>query len=61
VLKHVSFKVFPAEMKVVLGESGGGKSTILKLVLGLIAPDHGKIFINGEEITGLPEEDLYPI
>jgi phospholipid/cholesterol/gamma-HCH transport system ATP-binding protein len=61
VLKHVSFKVFPAEMKVVLGESGGGKSTILKLVLGLIAPDRGKIFIDGEEITRLPEEELYPI
>jgi phospholipid/cholesterol/gamma-HCH transport system ATP-binding protein len=61
VLKHVSFQVFPAEMKVVLGESGGGKSTILKLVLGLIAPDRGKIFIDGEEITGRPEEELYPI
>jgi phospholipid/cholesterol/gamma-HCH transport system ATP-binding protein len=61
VLKHVSFQVFPAEMKVILGESGGGKSTILKLVLGLIAPDRGKIFIDGEEITGLPEEELYPI
>jgi phospholipid/cholesterol/gamma-HCH transport system ATP-binding protein len=61
VLKHVSFQVFPAEMKVILGESGGGKSTILKLVLGLIAPDHGRIFIDGEEITGLPEEALYPI
>jgi phospholipid/cholesterol/gamma-HCH transport system ATP-binding protein len=48
-------------MKVVLGESGGGKSTILKLVLGLIAPDRGKIFIDGEEITRLPEEELYPI
>jgi phospholipid/cholesterol/gamma-HCH transport system ATP-binding protein len=61
VLKHVSFQVFPAEMKVILGESGGGKSTILKLVLGLIAPDRGKIFIDGEEITGLPEVDLYPV
>jgi phospholipid/cholesterol/gamma-HCH transport system ATP-binding protein len=58
VLDHVSFKVAPAETKVLLGESGGGKSTIINLALGLIQPDSGQIFIEGEEITQLSEEDL---
>jgi phospholipid/cholesterol/gamma-HCH transport system ATP-binding protein len=58
VLDHVSFRVAPGEMKVMLGESGSGKSTIIKLVLGLVQPDSGEIFIDGEEITQLPEEEL---
>jgi phospholipid/cholesterol/gamma-HCH transport system ATP-binding protein len=58
VLDHVSFTVAPAEMKVMLGESGGGKSTVIKLALGLERPDEGEIFVDGEEITQLPEEDL---
>lgn len=58
VLDRVSFAVAPGEMKVVLGESGAGKSTILKLALGLLRPDAGKIFVDGEEITRLPEEEL---
>jgi phospholipid/cholesterol/gamma-HCH transport system ATP-binding protein len=58
VLDHVSFTVAPGEMKLMLGESGGGKSMILKLVLGLEKPDSGEIFVDGEEITRLPEEEL---
>jgi phospholipid/cholesterol/gamma-HCH transport system ATP-binding protein len=58
VLDHVSFKVPPGEMKLVLGKSGGGKSTIIKLVLGLEKPDSGEVFIDGEEITKLSEEGL---
>jgi len=58
VLDHVSFAVWPGELKLMLGESGGGKSTIIKLVLGLERPDSGEIFIDGEEITSLPEEEL---
>jgi phospholipid/cholesterol/gamma-HCH transport system ATP-binding protein len=58
VLDHVSFMVWPAEMKLMLGESGGGKSTVIKLVLGLEQPDSGEIFIDGEEITRLSEEEL---
>jgi phospholipid/cholesterol/gamma-HCH transport system ATP-binding protein len=58
VLDHVSFTVAPGEMKLMLGESGGGKSTILKLVLGLEKPDGGEIFVDGEEITRLREEEL---
>jgi phospholipid/cholesterol/gamma-HCH transport system ATP-binding protein len=58
VLDHVSFTVLPGEMKVMLGESGGGKSTVIKLVLGLERPDSGEIFIDDEEITRLSEEEL---
>jgi len=58
VLDHVSFTVAAGEMKVMLGESGGGKSTVIRLTLGLLRPDSGQIFIEGEEITQLPEEEL---
>jgi phospholipid/cholesterol/gamma-HCH transport system ATP-binding protein len=58
VLDGVSFKVKPGEMKVVLGQSGSGKSTILRLVLGLLKPDGGQIFINGTEISQLQDEEL---
>lgn len=58
VLNNVSFTVAPGEMKLMLGESGGGKSMILKLVLGLEKPDSGEIFVDGEEVTRLPEPEL---
>ncbi|HEX4946737.1 MAG TPA: ATP-binding cassette domain-containing protein [Blastocatellia bacterium] len=58
VLDGVSFSVSPGEMKVVLGKSGSGKSTILRLLLGLLKPDAGAILINGEDITQLSEEAL---
>jgi phospholipid/cholesterol/gamma-HCH transport system ATP-binding protein len=58
VLDGVSFGVEPGEMKVILGQSGTGKSTILRLILGLLKPDSGQIFINGEEIGRLSEEEL---
>lgn len=58
VLDHVTFTVAPGEMKLMLGESGGGKSTIIKLVLGLERPDSGEIFVDGEEITRLSEDKL---
>jgi phospholipid/cholesterol/gamma-HCH transport system ATP-binding protein len=45
-------------MKLMLGESGGGKSMILKLVLGLEKPDSGEIFVDGEEVTRVPEPEL---
>jgi len=61
VLDRVSFKVPPGEMRVMLGESGGGKSMIIKLTLGLQKPDSGEIFVDGEEITRLPEEELVRI
>jgi phospholipid/cholesterol/gamma-HCH transport system ATP-binding protein len=48
-------------MKVILGGSGSGKSTILRLVLGLVKPDSGEIYVGGQEITGLSEQALLPV
>lgn len=58
VLKGISFQVNRGETKVILGGSGAGKSTIIKMVLGLEKPDAGRIFIEGEDITALREQEL---
>ena len=58
VLNDLSFQVTRGEVKIILSGSGGGKSTILKLILGLLKPDAGQIFIDGEEITGRDESEM---
>jgi len=58
VLNDISFRVMRGELLVVLSPSGGGKSTILKLTLGLLKPDQGRILIDGEDITDYNEEAL---
>jgi phospholipid/cholesterol/gamma-HCH transport system ATP-binding protein len=61
VLIDINFTVHYGEMKVILGGSGSGKSTILRLALGLIKPDEGEILIDGQDITSLPEEKLFEV
>ncbi len=61
VLEDISFSVGPGEMTVILGGSGSGKSTILRLTLGLIRPDEGEIFIHGQEITSMTEQELLAV
>jgi phospholipid/cholesterol/gamma-HCH transport system ATP-binding protein len=61
VLKDVSFSIKSGETKIILGESGSGKSTILKLILGLIRPDSGQIFIEGRDIAQMAERDLVTV
>lgn len=61
VLDHLSFKVLKGETKIILGGSGGGKSTIIKLVLGLLKPDSGRIFVDGEDITDYNEVQMMPV
>jgi len=58
ILDEVSFVVNPGETKIVMGGSGTGKSTILKLVLGLIKPQGGTIKIDGDDITEMTEAEL---
>ena len=58
ILSGVSFQVRRAETKIIIGASGSGKSTILKLAMGLEKPDEGQIFINGEETTHLNEREM---
>ena len=53
ILEDVSFTVREGETVVIVGESGTGKSTILKLLLRLLVPDQGEVLIDGEEITQL--------
>jgi phospholipid/cholesterol/gamma-HCH transport system ATP-binding protein len=61
VLTNISFKIDRGETVIILGESGSGKSTILKLLLGLIKPDSGHIIIEGQDIADLAERDLVSI
>ncbi|HEX8923022.1 MAG TPA: ATP-binding cassette domain-containing protein, partial [Pyrinomonadaceae bacterium] len=58
VLDDISFKLMKGEIKIILSGSGGGKSTILKLILGLLKPDAGRIFVGGEELTQLEETEM---
>src|SRR6266498_4537755 len=61
VLDGVSFAVMRGEIKIILSGSGGGKSTILKLILGLFKPDEGRVLIEGEDITNYDESQLKPV
>ncbi len=58
VLNDLSFKVMKGETKIILGGSGCGKSTTIKLVLGLIKPDSGQILVEGEEVTDYSEAQM---
>jgi phospholipid/cholesterol/gamma-HCH transport system ATP-binding protein len=58
VLDGVSFTVQRGETKVILGGSGGGKSTTIKLILGLLKPDSGRILVDGEDITHFSEAEM---
>src|SRR5437660_2786373 len=61
VLRGASLKVFRGEVLVILGGSGTGKSVTLRHMLGLEAPDAGRIIVEEEDITDLPEEELYRV
>lgn len=61
ILDRVSFSLAPGDMKIILGASGAGKSTILRLILGLLKPDDGRIFIDGHRIDQMSEADLMGI
>jgi len=58
VLQEISFQLRKGETKVIFGVAGAGKSTILKLALGLIKPDAGDIFVGNESIVDKSEDEL---
>ena len=61
ILNNLSFKVMKGETKMILGGSGCGKSTTIKLVLGLIKPDSGQILVDGEDITHYGEAEMMKV
>ena len=61
ILKGVSFTLRVGHTKIILGASGAGKSTILKLILGLLKPDAGLIWVNGERVDTMTEEQMMAI
>lgn len=61
VLDGISFRLHRGETKSLFGVAGSGKSTILKLALGLLKPDAGRIWVLGEEITQMSEDELFEL
>ena len=61
VLQKISFSVEHGQTQIILGPAGTGKSVLLKLANGLLAPDSGSIRLFGEEITTMPERDIYKL
>jgi phospholipid/cholesterol/gamma-HCH transport system ATP-binding protein len=61
VLRGANLKVLRGEVLVILGGSGTGKSVTLRHMLGLDVPDSGRVIVEEEDITDLPEEELYRI
>jgi phospholipid/cholesterol/gamma-HCH transport system ATP-binding protein len=61
VLRDVSFTLLPGHTKLILGASGSGKSTILKLILGLLRPDAGEVHVFGERVDRMAEQELLQV
>ena len=61
ILRNISFTVITGHTKVILGASGSGKSTILKLILGLLKPDAGVVWVNGERVDQMTERQMMQV
>jgi phospholipid/cholesterol/gamma-HCH transport system ATP-binding protein len=61
VLRGVSFRLARGETKALFGVAGSGKSLILKMVLGLIRPDSGRIIVLGQDVTQMQEKELFEL
>ena len=61
VLRGVSFEVGDGECFFIIGASGVGKSVLIKHLIGLLRPDGGEIWLDGEEVSQLSEKALYPV
>jgi phospholipid/cholesterol/gamma-HCH transport system ATP-binding protein len=61
ILENISFDANPGETVVIVGESGTGKSTMLKLILRLLVPDTGRVLIDDEDITGLTFDEALKV
>jgi phospholipid/cholesterol/gamma-HCH transport system ATP-binding protein len=61
VLRDVSFTVIKGHTKVILGASGSGKSTILKIIVGLLKADAGVVWVNGQRVDQLTEQEMMSV
>lgn len=61
ILDHVDLKIYPGQALGIIGPSGTGKSTILRIIAGLLAPDEGEIYVKGQQRVGLAEDAKDPI
>jgi phospholipid/cholesterol/gamma-HCH transport system ATP-binding protein len=61
VLDRISFHLPHGETKAIFGVAGSGKSTLLKLAMGLMRPDSGRIFVLGEEVSSMSEQELFDL
>ncbi len=61
VLRGVDLQVDAGEVFFVIGQSGAGKSVLVKHLIGLLRPDKGRIFLDGRDVTDLKEKEFYPI
>jgi phospholipid/cholesterol/gamma-HCH transport system ATP-binding protein len=61
ILRDVSFDVLDGEVLFIIGQSGAGKSVLIKHLVGLLAPDEGEIWLDGEEVSRLSEDEMYRV
>jgi phospholipid/cholesterol/gamma-HCH transport system ATP-binding protein len=61
VLDGISFELQKGETRAIFGVAGAGKSTILKLAMGLLKPDNGRIIVLGKDVTAMREEELFEL
>ena len=60
-LPDISFEAFEGESRIILGAAGSGKTVLLKTAMGLTKPDSGKVFVFGQDISAMPEKELFDI
>jgi phospholipid/cholesterol/gamma-HCH transport system ATP-binding protein len=60
-LDHVSFQMGPGETRVVFGSAGSGKTVLLKVAVGLVKPESGRVFLLGQDITDMGEHELFDL
>jgi len=58
VLQGINLDIATGTTQVILGGSGSGKSVLMKHIIGLLTPDRGQVMVDGEDIVGLPDQEL---
>src|SRR6266540_2810000 len=61
VLRDLSFTLIKGHTKIILGASGSGKSTAIKIITGVLRADNGVVWVNGQRVDQLPEQEMMPV